>query len=203
MSIFITSDSHFSHASILTLGDGRPFDSISHHDEMIINNWNSVVGHDDIVIHLGDVAMSHREESLAKLDRCMGRKFLIPGNHDNVSSVVTNAKRERFLPLYRKYFERILPECVILGNVAMSHYPPAEIRDHGDKDRYPKLRPALSDGMLYLHGHTHQLHVETILSNKSRAVSVGVDANDFTPVDIESIDGTYQIIDEIRSMLNG
>jgi calcineurin-like phosphoesterase family protein len=54
---FYVSDTHFLHANILTM-QPRPFGSIEEHDEHLIRTWNSVVGADDIVYHLGDFAFS-------------------------------------------------------------------------------------------------------------------------------------------------
>ena len=83
--IFFISDTHFSHGNIITFKDDsgkiiRPFDSIKEHDEHIVQCWNEVVGPQDHIWHLGDIAMHKRD--LAILDRCNGHKRLVPGNHD-------------------------------------------------------------------------------------------------------------------------
>ena len=51
--VFFTSDTHFGHENILKFCN-RPFSSIEDHDLALINNWNSVIGNDDTVFHLGD-----------------------------------------------------------------------------------------------------------------------------------------------------
>jgi calcineurin-like phosphoesterase family protein len=185
--VFFTSDTHFGHARILELGRGRPFKNIQEHNEDIVRNWNAVVGVDDLVVHLGDVALGDRATTLAHLDRCLGYKVLVPGNHDSVSSLETNARRERFMPLYLEHFDEIWTEVVEDNGIVYSHYPPAEISDHTTEDRYPHLRPVDGGGTLFIHGHTHQEHVVTPLKTGSIAVSVGVDANGFTPVNFKSI----------------
>ena len=45
-------------------------------------NWNSTVGKDDIVFHLGDFAMGGSAEWSRLLERLNGRIYLILGNHD-------------------------------------------------------------------------------------------------------------------------
>lgn len=188
MSVFVTSDTHFRHNNILTLGDGRPFSSIEEHDETIINNWNSVVSDDDIVIHLGDAVMGPREQNLPVIDRLNGRIILVPGNHDTVSSVESASRRERFRPIYERHFDAIWPECVSLGSVVLSHYPPAEIPDHGEVDRFSFMRPRTDEGHnVFVHGHSHQTHTHTPLANGGVAVNVGVDANNWTPVSIDTM----------------
>jgi len=69
MTVWFTSDWHFGHRNILTLGQGRPFSSIEEHDEFLIDRYNAVVRDDDVVWVLGDVAMGNIGESLAKCAR--------------------------------------------------------------------------------------------------------------------------------------
>jgi calcineurin-like phosphoesterase family protein len=57
MSIFATADTHFGHKNILQYAR-RPFITIDDMDATIIANWNSVVGTDDLVVHLGDFAFA-------------------------------------------------------------------------------------------------------------------------------------------------
>jgi len=58
----------------------RPFATIEEHDEMLIQNWNKVVGQYDRVYHLGDVAIARK--GLESVKRLNGKKVLVPGNHD-------------------------------------------------------------------------------------------------------------------------
>lgn len=199
MGLFFTSDTHFGHKFILTAGEGRPFASIEEHDEALVENWNSVVGPDDTVVHLGDVVMGTRTENLQIIKRLNGTKILIPGNHDYVSAVEKESRRERYMPIYGEVFDRILPDIVIIGSVAISHYPPAEIPDHGEEDRYPHMRPpSYSNTILFIHGHTHQTDTITYLPGGRMAVSVGVDANDWRPVPIEELPLPEQEIEAIE-----
>ena len=54
MNYFIA-DLHFGHQNALAF-DARPFKTIEEHDQMIVDNWNDVVGIDDDVFILGDVS---------------------------------------------------------------------------------------------------------------------------------------------------
>lgn len=87
---FYISDTHFQHDRILALSK-RPFQDIAQMDAAIIRNWNEVVGHDDVVWHLGDFAMSANADKIAGVFyRLNGRKRLILGNHDYSEPGVVN-----------------------------------------------------------------------------------------------------------------
>lgn len=86
--IFVISDTHFGHENILTFKDDlasyiRPFESIEEMDELMVDNWNSVVRDRDIVYHIGDVFFGGGHKVLPRLK---GRKRLVAGNHDNLKS---------------------------------------------------------------------------------------------------------------------
>lgn len=53
---FFTSDTHFGHANIINLCK-RPFRDVNHMNDMLVENWNSVVTDDDTVFYLGDFAL--------------------------------------------------------------------------------------------------------------------------------------------------
>ena len=54
---FFTSDTHFNHANIISFCN-RPFKDVAQMNEAIIEKWNSVIGADDTVFHLGDYNIS-------------------------------------------------------------------------------------------------------------------------------------------------
>lgn len=75
------SDTHFGHENILKFEpEARPFKNLVEMHEALINRWNSVVGHDDTVYHLGDVAFGLINLELVKFLK--GNKRLVLGNHD-------------------------------------------------------------------------------------------------------------------------
>ena len=85
MSTYFTSDHHFGHAGALGLYR-RPFASVAEMDREMIDRWNSVVGPDDGVWHLGDFAIRQRPERVASLVKALhGRKHLIVGNNDDAA----------------------------------------------------------------------------------------------------------------------
>ena len=78
---FFTSDTHFNHANIIKFCN-RPFKDVEQMNEVIIANWNSVIGKDDTVFHLGDFCLGGATEWTKILDRLNGKIYLIMGNHD-------------------------------------------------------------------------------------------------------------------------
>jgi calcineurin-like phosphoesterase family protein len=193
MTVFFTSDTHFGHKNILHLGDGRPFKDIDHHDAMLIANWHETVTADDMVIHLGDVAMGPWPEGLMKMKGLPGFKVLVPGNHDRVSSLESEARRDRFMDDYLEVFDEVWNETeqFSIGNqmFVLSHYP--YTGDHTDKDRHVNLRPT-DQNVPLIHGHTHQTEQSTFSKKGTPMLSVGVDANGFTPVSGEEILRRYE-----------
>lgn len=113
MTTFFTSDTHFGHERIITLSD-RPFRDAQHMNEALIQNWNDVVGPEDHVYHLGDVALGSFADSIACVGRLNGIKHLVVGNHDRLF-IDPEAKRvdkhrrdlERFRPVYSEVFQYI------------------------------------------------------------------------------------------------
>lgn len=56
---FVTSDTHFLDQHLLGVDDfaPRPFADTEQMDEQIIEHWNAKVAENDIVYHLGDIAV--------------------------------------------------------------------------------------------------------------------------------------------------
>ena len=78
--IFFTADTHWGHRNIIRYCQ-RPFADVDEMNEALITNWNSTIGKDDIVFHLGDFAMGGSAEWCRLLERLNGRIYLILGNH--------------------------------------------------------------------------------------------------------------------------
>lgn len=160
MTIWFTSDTHFGHKNIIRYAN-RPFDDVTHMNEMLVHNWNSVVHPDDTVYHLGDVALGPIRESLAYIRRLNGRKVLITGNHDRNFRL---GKRSAGLEppewdaeYIEAGFAAVYPSLALWGfeglpTVNLSHFP--YTGDSHDGDRYEEAR--LDDnGIALIHGHTH------------------------------------------------
>lgn len=99
MKYFVTSDLHLGHTNIIKYCD-RPFKSLQHMNETLIERWNSRVGDDDVIYHIGDFCFRNSYDGdkgtriTAKewLERLNGRIILIKGNHDKNNTVKTTIK---------------------------------------------------------------------------------------------------------------
>jgi calcineurin-like phosphoesterase family protein len=68
------------------MANHRGFTDEFYHDEKIIDTWNSVVNKKDLTYILGDVTME-TSKHYYQLDRLMGRKIVVLGNHDRHQDV--------------------------------------------------------------------------------------------------------------------
>ena len=176
--VFFTSDTHFDHTSILRHCN-RPFGDIEEMNRVLIENWNRVVGKNDLVFHLGDFAFGGAEVWNRFLDQLNGRIVLIVGNHD-----IYHLRSDML-----ERFEQVAFELyVIIDNqpIFLNHHP---FLSYGDS-----------------HGHVWQLfgHVHTRGNGQGKEkdkqrlpllmatqYDVGVDNNNYTPISF------YQIRDII------
>ena len=77
---WIISDTHFNHKKIQEYC-GRP----DGWQQIIIDNWNSVVKTDDVVIHLGDFSFGPKDSVRPIVDSLNGNIIMVKGNHDRHS----------------------------------------------------------------------------------------------------------------------
>jgi calcineurin-like phosphoesterase family protein len=174
---FFTSDLHFGHANIVTYS-GRPFADVDAMNEGLVARWNAVVGDDDEVWILGDVALGPIEASLSLVARLRGHKVLVPGNHDRCWP----GHGQRAEPWVERYLAAGLAEIrpgpvgtVVAGvEVRCDHFP--YVGDSHDHDRYVEHRP-VDEGHVILHGHVHGTW-----RAQGRQLNVGVDVWDYRPV---------------------
>jgi len=190
---WVTSDHHFGHARIIELA-ARPFASVEEMNHELIDRWNRVVGPDDVVLHLGDLALGSVEPSLAMTATLNGRRYLVPGNHDRISAAFVNSQEyhARFAPLYEDAGWTILSEQ-LMGRrgghqVIACHFPYRG--DSTSQERYTRLRP-VDEGLPLLHGHTHDRGASGL---NGRQFHVGVDGHDFAPVPMSEIDEWLRVV---------
>jgi calcineurin-like phosphoesterase family protein len=135
---WVTSDLHFGHANIKKFCPetrGRFLD-VEHMRETMIGEWNQLVGQDDTVYILGDVAFLPAAEAVAIMHRLHGRKILIEGNHDR--KLLND-------PAFRACFDQVHNYLRLTHNgqlVILFHYPIAEFDQ-------------MHRGAVHLHGHLH------------------------------------------------
>ncbi|MCF7866761.1 hypothetical protein K9L67_05965 [Candidatus Woesearchaeota archaeon] len=173
--LFFTSDTHFSHRSIISHAN-RPFRDLKEHDESLVENWNKVVPKDGIVVFQGDFALGLKSTKLKWILETLNydKLYLVQGNHEKD---IMN----KFWA--REYFEMIAQRIEF------------EIKDDNGKfadktgrkfnvivaDHYPMLSWNKSfHGSYHTYGHSHNISPDT--HPRKNAYEVGVDANNFTPI---------------------
>lgn len=192
MKIWFTSDHHFFHTNVIRYC-GRPYATVEEMNEKLVANWNSVVGPDDIVYHIGDFSMAIRPvETFTK--RLMGKKILVAGNHDWVHPAHKKSRnpenQAKWIQTYKHHgwdeviFEKDL-QIPGVANVRLMHMPylnpdPKEEQRH-NKHRIP------DDGRILLCGHVHEKWHTRRTPKGTLMINVGVDVNNFTPVSLETI----------------
>lgn len=172
MKYWFTSDTHFGSERTLQLSR-RPFKNVQEMNNTLINKWNSVVGKDDIVYHLGDFGDYKTVKELN------GKVILIEGNYelkdkelifnnenDSFEKYLTDLVFKEFIPYlgfsHRAYIDDKL--------VFMAHEP-SKLFKTFDKEND-----------IQIFGHIHEKQMI-----KRFGMNVGVDCHNFTPIDIETI----------------
>jgi len=168
---YYISDTHLGHNNIMRLCE-RPFSSVEEQDKTIIENWNNVVGKDDLVIIVGDFCYKSGKSPKEYLEELHGKKMLITGNHDNI---IKKNYRE-----YIKYFEDITPYKEINDrgtDIVVFHYPITEWNGF------------FRDTLLF-YGHIHnniKNDAYNIHKNIKNSYNVGADILNFTPQTKENV----------------
>jgi len=163
LNYFFTADTHFGHANIIRYCN-RPFSSVEEMDVEIIKKWNSKVGKNDTVFHLGDFAFGKTEFDFNKYYNALNGKIVfIKGNHDSLAW----ANRNKFESFSSGYYEaNINGQLIVLSHYAMLVW---------NKSHY---------GSYSLFGHSHG----TLPDNpNSLSFDCGVDTNNFYPYSFDEV----------------
>lgn len=163
MRTFFTADTHFGHDNIRRLAK-RPFETLEQMDEVLIARWNTAVGPQDIVWHIGDFAYRGAMSAEAYRARLNGEIHLVAGNHD--------VKVRKGAPgIFASIHDIAEVKIAKDRTVVLCHYPMREW-------------PGAWHGTWHLFGHVHgRLDKEP----HGYSMDVGVDTNDFRPYAIEDI----------------
>jgi calcineurin-like phosphoesterase family protein len=177
--IFFLSDTHFGHRNVLNHDreTRRGFKSIQEHDEYIVEQHNLVVGPNDPVFIIGDVAFrSNIYETESLLSRMNGELTLVVGNHEQ--DVLKNSNlRNLFVDIF-DYLELSVEDPDVDGGpqgIALFHYPIFE---------WNKIH----HGWWHLYGHTHgNSDYDKLIQPFRRSLNVGVHLNYMIPFSYEQV----------------
>jgi calcineurin-like phosphoesterase family protein len=159
--LWFTGDLHYGHDNIIRYCD-RPFKDSKEMNEVLINNWNSVVGKEDLIWVLGDFSLSRDQITINRiLEKLNGYKNLIIGNHDSKACINSN---------HWDWVGNLTDIVWQKQNIVLCHYA---MRVWNQSHR----------GSWMLYGHSHSaLPEENVLS-----FDVGIDAWNYTPVSFDQI----------------
>lgn len=135
---WVWSDIHWGHKNIIKYADGaRPFESVEHMNQALIDNYLAVVKDGDIVIFGGDISFMGVPATNDILHLLPGYKIQIVGNHDidRKGEPMKMHFNERHLCMVRDIEAYGISEQLLI-----THYP---------LDRVPP-------NCYNLHGHIHQ-----------------------------------------------
>ncbi|MCG3204027.1 MAG: hypothetical protein KCHDKBKB_00716 [Elusimicrobia bacterium] len=158
--VFVTSDHHFGHARMVEWG----YRELGW-EEVAVEEWNSVVRDQDIVLHLGDLALCRVETAQNWLPRLNGRKYLVLGNHDRFNESA-----------YTNFGFTVIPNPVFFN---WNHGEPI-IFTHKPYENLPT-------GWWNYHGHLHGNKHHQINSLTNRHIDCGVDVWGLKPRKISEI----------------
>lgn len=156
--LFVCSDPHFNHLSMIRK---RGFEPIDYHRNYI-REWNSVISKRDTVYILGDITMEIDNYTI--LSGLNGIKHVILGNHD--------CKNKSHLLSLSKYVNKILSSKKLTikdKNVLLTHIPVHPIEFDYRVD-------------LNIHGHLHDLVIDD-----ERYINVCPEQIGYKPVLIENL----------------
>lgn len=137
-------------------------------DQTLINNWNSVVPEDGIVIHCGDFMLAHKgdvSEYMKYINKLNGKILLLRGNHDRIDLNISNDKLINTVDI----------ATVIVDGVKIfaQHYPCLSF--NGDYQVFGHIH-TLSDGTCYgIDGDVNE-------RLRTTQYDVGVDQNNYRPI---------------------
>lgn len=180
--LFFTSDTHYHHSNIckgVTRWIGaeaitRPFDLIEEMDDAIVESINSVVGEDDILIHLGDWSFGGFEYIKEFRERILCKNiYLILGNHDHHIERNKENIRDIFTKVSHYEFLTVLDENDnYTYKFALMHYPMCSWHN-------------MNEGVTHLFGHVHLKEDKKIMSGRS--LDVGCEGNSLKPYELGEV----------------
>ena len=191
--IYFSSDHHFGHEGVIKWCN-RPFNDVDHMDRVMINNWNSTVMPNDIVYYLGDISMGKGDYVKNIISQLNGYKILIIGNHDKKSH--TFYLQVGFKAIFNSATIQVAKHIVTLSHCPLigvwredtSHIKNS-IDENWHKESVFSRFSCINNGQVHLHGHVHSRPEDRILGQQ---FDVGVDANNYTPVSMKTINQFVQ-----------
>lgn len=192
--IYFTSDWHIGHKAVIEFSK-RPFRDVDHMSRVLVNNYNSTVGSQDICYFLGDMGMTSGEEIKKVIKQLHGTKILVQGNHDKKG-------RQFWMDCGFVAVQNAASIVIAKNMVTMSHCPlvgvfredTTDMRGASPGENWHKERRhgpfySVPDfGQFHLHGHTHAPNRGKSKVKLDKQWDIGVDGNNYRPVSISQVE---------------
>lgn len=207
--IFFTSDWHIGHANVIKF-DNRPFVDLDHMHKVLVNNYNSSVGENDICYFLGDMGLTNSGTLKSVIQQLNGTKILILGNHDKGLNSMYDAGFDAVINAVTMYIanERVtLSHCPLPGlfREDATGMRGAQVGEnwHGEFRHLEYIVP--NEGQFHLHGHIHSPNGGRSQKILGKQYDVGVPSNNYRPVSISQIESwvaVYKRNNTVKSIDN-
>lgn len=171
---YYTSDLHLGHANIIRFCK-RPFADVGEMDRILIENWNARVRPHDHVYIVGDLAFKNEQSIANVLDRLMGHKHLVVGNHDGKWMKQVNLT-ERF-----ESVDMLLQISDDQRKLVLCHYPMMT---------WPGKNAYLIYG--HIHNNTNGAYWP-LLRTYDHALNASVEVNGYQPVTFEELTANNEV----------
>jgi calcineurin-like phosphoesterase family protein len=165
--LWLISDTHFFHQRIKEYCN-RP----DNWQDLIINNWNSIIQPTDTVLHLGDFALGKKEQIQELVSTLNGKILLLRGNHDRCSN---EFYKNLGIDVIHIPFETQFNNKVFI----FSHEPIIK-------------KSVMAPNIFNFHGHIHNNPTKGITQNH---INLCVEVNDYKPRKFEEL---YGYIDNLN-----
>lgn len=191
---FVTADTHFLDYHLLGVDDfaPRPFTNVEAMDNTIIKNWNARVTDNDVVYHLGDIAVYFTKPQrlayqtiLMILQSLNGHLVFIKGNHDSRDLFKYLAAHNYMLNGQPKFIFHDVGVLIKYDHrqFYLTHYP---------------LMLGIAPQIINLHGHIHHYAVPS-----KRNINVGIDSPEFDYLGSSLPFGTPLKMREVETIIQG
>lgn len=159
MNVFVISDHHFYHENIIKYCN-RPFKNLREMNYVMIERWNSVVGKNDTVLHLGDFSFGDKRTVSRIRKHLNGKIYMVKGNHD-----------KHGVSWYNNVGINMVKKPFIIGNFLFSHARKMDI----------------GPNMIGICGHSHNKIPLLTESGSNKFYNVSVENLNYTPIRIKDL----------------